>query len=234
LARPRQYDLELSKKSGLPLDINAAAVLLYDDVVAHREAKSGTFTRGLGREERVEYLFFDIFRNARSVIAYPDFNLVSEIFRRSGKDWLEAVTGFHLALRRSVKSIRYQIEQNSRDLLRVDIGYADGLQRTLSNQGRAFSPYGAICKASGASRAAINPAAVAFSPYGAMCRDPEPGRHSKPANVMMLGASCRDIRRQTGRHQSGAVAFSPYGAMCKTASQNPGNTDIQHHGRPRS
>ena len=35
LVRPRQHDLELSEKSGLRLDIYAAAVLLYDDVVAH-------------------------------------------------------------------------------------------------------------------------------------------------------------------------------------------------------
>jgi hypothetical protein len=44
LARSRQYKLELSEMSGLCLDINAAAVLFfYDDVVAHRQAKPGTF-----------------------------------------------------------------------------------------------------------------------------------------------------------------------------------------------
>ena len=36
LARPWQYDLKLGEKSGLRLDIDAAAVLFYDDVVAHR------------------------------------------------------------------------------------------------------------------------------------------------------------------------------------------------------
>lgn len=35
LARPRQHDLKLGEKSGLRFDIYAAAVLLYDDVVAH-------------------------------------------------------------------------------------------------------------------------------------------------------------------------------------------------------
>src|ERR1700682_2985983 len=39
LACPRQYDLELSEQPGLRLDVDAAAVLLYDNVVAHREAK---------------------------------------------------------------------------------------------------------------------------------------------------------------------------------------------------
>jgi hypothetical protein len=35
LARPRQHDLEVSEKSRLRLDVDAAAVLFYDDVVAH-------------------------------------------------------------------------------------------------------------------------------------------------------------------------------------------------------
>src|SRR5260370_1273515 len=43
LVRPRQYDLELGEKPGLCLDIDAATVLLDDYVVAHRQAKPGTF-----------------------------------------------------------------------------------------------------------------------------------------------------------------------------------------------
>jgi hypothetical protein len=35
LDRPRQHDLEFSEKSGLCLDIDAAAVLFHDDVMAH-------------------------------------------------------------------------------------------------------------------------------------------------------------------------------------------------------
>jgi hypothetical protein len=53
LARPWQYDLELSEKPGLRLDIDAAAMLFYDDVVAHRKTEPSTFARGLGREERL-------------------------------------------------------------------------------------------------------------------------------------------------------------------------------------
>ena len=47
MTRPRQHNLELSKKSGLRIDIYAAAVLLDDDVVAHRQAKPGTLTSSL-------------------------------------------------------------------------------------------------------------------------------------------------------------------------------------------
>src|SRR4029077_3502872 len=85
LDRPRQNDLKFSEKSGLRLDIDAAAVLFHDDVMAHRQAKPRTFTRGLGREERVEYFLFDLFRDAGPVIANTDFNLVSEVLRRSVK-----------------------------------------------------------------------------------------------------------------------------------------------------
>src|SRR6202165_5415848 len=92
LARPRQYDLELGEKSGLRLDIDAAAVLFYDDVVAHRQAKPGTFAGRLSREEWVENFLLDAFRDAGPVVANADFNLVSEVLRRSGKHWLEAVT----------------------------------------------------------------------------------------------------------------------------------------------
>src|SRR6202521_4313122 len=126
LAPPRQYDLELGEKSGLRLDIDAAAVLFYDDVVAHRQAKPGTLARGLGREERVEYFLSDLFRDAGSIIPNTNFNLVSEVLRRGGKHWLATATAFHFALRRGVKSVRYQIEQDPRDLLRINIGHAGG------------------------------------------------------------------------------------------------------------
>ena len=126
LARPRQNDLELSETPGLRLDIDAAAMLFYDDVVAHRQAKPGTFARRFGREERVEYFLFDLFRDSGPVVANADLNLVSEVLRRSGKHRLEAITDFRFAFRRGVESVRYQIEQDPRDLLRIDIGHADG------------------------------------------------------------------------------------------------------------
>ena len=105
LVRPRQYDLKLGEESGLRLDIDAATMLFHDDVVTHRQAKPGTFARGFGRKEWVEYLLFDLIRDAGPVIANTDFNLVSEVPRRSRKHWLEAVTGFRFAFCRGVKSV---------------------------------------------------------------------------------------------------------------------------------
>jgi hypothetical protein len=110
LVLSRQYDLELCENSRLRLYIDATAVLLHDDVVAHRQAKPGTFARGLSREERIEYFRFGFFRDASPIIPNTDFNLVSEVLRRSGKYWFEAVTDFRFTFRRGVESVRYQIE----------------------------------------------------------------------------------------------------------------------------
>src|ERR1700730_17525790 len=138
LARPRQYDLELGEKSGLRLDINAAAMLFHDDVVAYRQAKPGAFARRLGREEWVEYFILGPFRDAGPVVANTNFNLVSEIFRRSDKRWLETIAGFCLAFGRGIESVRYQIEQDSRNLLRIDIGHADGrIKMALQSNAKA-------------------------------------------------------------------------------------------------
>ena len=49
---------------GSVADVDAATVLLYDNVVAHRQAKPGTFPGRLGSEERVEYFLFDLFRDS--------------------------------------------------------------------------------------------------------------------------------------------------------------------------
>ena len=79
LACLRQHDLELGEEFGLRIDVDAAAVLFHDDVVADRQARPGTFARGLGREERVEYLLLDLFRGASPVVANTDFDPVSEV-----------------------------------------------------------------------------------------------------------------------------------------------------------
>src|SRR6202790_4985892 len=102
LVRPWQYDLELREDSGLRLDIDAAAMLFHDDVVAHRQAEPGTFARGFGCKERVEYLRFDLFRDTGSIIANTDFNLVSKVLGRSGKHCLVAIIEVRFSVRRGV------------------------------------------------------------------------------------------------------------------------------------
>src|ERR1700724_3521480 len=110
---------------GFGAQVACGTMLFHDDVVAHRQAKPGAFTRRFGREERVEYFILDPFRDAGPVVANTNFNLVSETLRRGDKRWLETIAGFRFAFGRGIESVRYQIEQDSRNLLRIDIGHAD-------------------------------------------------------------------------------------------------------------
>src|ERR1700760_2062126 len=75
----RQRNPELGKAAGFGLDVDAAAVLLDDDVVTDRQAQARALAGRLGREERVEHLFLDLGCNAGPVIANTDFNLFAEV-----------------------------------------------------------------------------------------------------------------------------------------------------------
>ena len=54
-------------------------MLLDDDIVADGEAKAGAFSSGLGREERIEYLFLHLGRNTNAVISNADFHAIPEV-----------------------------------------------------------------------------------------------------------------------------------------------------------
>jgi len=54
-------------------------MLLDDDVVADGEAKAGAFSGRLGREKRVEYLFFHVGRDASAVITNPDLYAITKV-----------------------------------------------------------------------------------------------------------------------------------------------------------
>ena len=51
-----QADRELGEFADLAVDLDRAAMLLGDDVIADREAEPGAFAGRLGREERLEQL----------------------------------------------------------------------------------------------------------------------------------------------------------------------------------
>ena len=123
----RQDNPDFGELAGLRLDLDRAAMLLDDDVVADREAKPGTFSGRLGREERIEHLLLHLGRNAGAVVADPDFHAVAKVLGRGGKGRLVvAAIGFCFALGRRIKAIGNQIEQNPRDVLREHIDLAGG------------------------------------------------------------------------------------------------------------
>ena len=93
-------------------------MLLDDDVVADREAESGTLARGLGGEKRIEHLFPHLGRNTTAVVANLDFDAVTEIFRRSRERGLVAIGPILcFALCRSIEAVGNEVEEYPRDLL---------------------------------------------------------------------------------------------------------------------
>jgi hypothetical protein len=81
-------------------------VLLDNDVVADGKAKPGAFSRRLGREERVEHLFFYVSRHTGAVVADSDFNTVTKVFgRRRERRLVVATTGLRPAPGRRVEAV---------------------------------------------------------------------------------------------------------------------------------
>ena len=93
-------------------------MLFDDDVMADRETKPCSLTGRLGREERIEYLFPDVGRNAGAVVTNPDLYAVTEVFRRCHKGWFIAIaTILLLALGCGIEAVRDEVQKCSGGLL---------------------------------------------------------------------------------------------------------------------
>jgi hypothetical protein len=79
IALPWQDDSEFRELPRFGRHINSAPVLLYDDVVRHRETKAGSFTGWFGREEGIEHLFLHFDRDAGSIVANANFDGIPEV-----------------------------------------------------------------------------------------------------------------------------------------------------------
>ena len=126
-SRARQNDPDLGEFAGLRIDLDRPAMLLDDDIVADGQAKSRSFSGGLGREERIEHLLLHLGRNAGAVVANSDLNAVAEALRRGSQGWLVVTAiGFRFALGRRIEAVRDQVQQSPRDLLRKYIDLTGG------------------------------------------------------------------------------------------------------------
>src|SRR6185437_8296581 len=125
-AGARQPHRKFGELPRFGFDLDRTAVLLYDDVVTHRQAEPGAFTRRLGGEERVEHLFPHLGRNAGAVVADSDFDAVAEVAAGDVDDGIKGLAGFGLALGHRVKGVADQIEENSGDFLRKQLDHAGG------------------------------------------------------------------------------------------------------------
>src|SRR3974390_2057904 len=102
-------------------------MLLHNDVVTDGEAKPGSFSGWLCCEERVEYLFFYFRLDTRAVIPNPDFHTIAKASCRGHQSRFIAIAislGPTLFFR--IKTVRDQVEQHPRELLREDVDLASG------------------------------------------------------------------------------------------------------------
>src|SRR5436190_10776434 len=129
-----QNDPKFRELVWLRLDLDRPAMLFNDDIVAQREAKAGSLAGGFCRKERIEHLFLYFGRNAGAVVADSNFDAVTEVLGRGNDGGLVAPINFRFALRRRVESVRDQVKQHPRDLLREKNGLARGrIERTLQS-----------------------------------------------------------------------------------------------------
>src|SRR5260370_37028828 len=125
-------DANVRELVGMRLYRARASMLFDEDIVAQREAKAGSLVGGLCREERIEHLFLHLRRNAGAVVAYQNFDAVTEVSGRGNDSGLVACTRFTLALGHRVEAVRDQVQQHPRNLLREKNGLARGrIKRAL-------------------------------------------------------------------------------------------------------
>src|SRR3984957_2303697 len=121
----RKNHLEFGEFAGASIDLDRSGVLLDDNVVAQREAKTGSFAGGLGRKERIEYLLPYLGKNTDTIVAHPDLDAVTETSGRDHQRRLVAVNpDFPPALHRRIGTIRNQIQKDARNLLRTQIDHS--------------------------------------------------------------------------------------------------------------
>src|SRR5580700_2782408 len=108
-------------------------MLFHDDVMTDGEAESGAFACRLGGEERIEHLGFYFRWDAGAIVANPDLDAVTEVFRGGREDWLETFgASLRFALGGGIKAVGNQIEQDPGDLLRKQIDLARArIERSL-------------------------------------------------------------------------------------------------------
>ena len=92
-----------------PIDLYGPVMLLDDDVMTNGQAEPGPFTSRLCRKERVKQLLLHLRQNAGAVVAYPDFDAVTEVLGRGSKRWL-IVMDQDLPLSRDSRTVKIVVD----------------------------------------------------------------------------------------------------------------------------
>ena len=74
---PGQSDNEFGKCARLGLDFDRSEMLLYNNVVTHRQAKPRPFSRWFGREKWIEHFFLDVIWYSGPIISNADFYFIA-------------------------------------------------------------------------------------------------------------------------------------------------------------
>src|SRR5262249_18800096 len=88
----RQHHSDFGEFAWFSKDLDRAAMLLDDDVVTDGETKPGTLSGRLRREEWIEHLLLHVSRNTGSVVANPNFHVVTEVLGRGSEGGLLIVS----------------------------------------------------------------------------------------------------------------------------------------------
>src|SRR5258708_5969493 len=97
-------------------------MLLHHNVMANRQTQSGTFAGRFCREKWIEDFLSNFGPNSCAIITNANLDFVAKVLRFNYERWLEAgVENFTPSLGRGVKPIGDQVEENTRDILRIDI-----------------------------------------------------------------------------------------------------------------
>jgi len=122
----RQRDHELRERFDLAVDRDRPAVRVRDNIVGDRQAQTGALGARLGGEEGLEQLIPDVSGNAGAVVANVDFHPVSGLLRGDPQRGHEVggriVSRSHV---RGVEAVAEQVQENPRDVLRVDLDRRD-------------------------------------------------------------------------------------------------------------
>src|SRR6266705_5201572 len=100
-------------------------MLLRDDVVADREAEPRPFASRFCREERLEQLVLDVWRDAVAVVPYLDLDRVAEIAGRYRQQRPKrAVTALLRPLVSGIEAVAEQVQEHPSHLLRRQLDLA--------------------------------------------------------------------------------------------------------------
>src|SRR5690242_8225563 len=133
--RAGQADRELSEFAQGTVDLDRAAMLLRDDVIADRETETGALAGRLGGEERLEQFVPNLGSDTGAVVPHPDLDHLAEItcaHREHRAEIPIPIPGLAPALCGGIEAVAEEVEKDAGHVLRYHFDRHDAvIQVTL-------------------------------------------------------------------------------------------------------